>query len=312
MELVVADPSASTSSSKTSHFQTLFTKQNGASRSLVFQDLCSRLLKQNDDLRSGTKFLMKQFLVESSKQGNRSNQVVRTLESLKQEHTSLKQAHNSQRMRYEKAIESLQQQLASAQKKLEEKDHQLMQFRKLHDRMTPETPRGRSSSSSEPHRVSGEGLVPRSAHQQAPPMQGFMIQKEAQERAKQQALEEPQRTQVLGGRPHSYSGGGGSDQSYAIPTPQTMERPYSTNSGGSGGIRNLSSSSGYAFSGGAVQKRRRGVSPGNMVRNNNNSNGRAMSPSQAFAMQPPGSYSVARGPSNFFQQPGGYHGGPRR
>jgi hypothetical protein len=300
MELMVADPS-STTSTKTSNFQALFTKQNEAATSIAFQDLCTRLLKQNDDLRAGTKFLMKQFLVESSKQGQRSGQVVRTLESLKQEHTSLKQALNSQRMRYENAIENLQQQLTSTQKKLEEKDRQLIQFRRLHETMTPESPRG---SSNEPRRVSGAGMA-QSVSQRSPqpPMKGFMIQKEAQARAKQLALEAPQRNPVLGGsanpyqqnyRPHSHSG----TESYGTPAP-TMQRPYSTDSGGSGGIRNLNSSSGYAFSGGN-NKRGRGMTPEMSQRNNP----RAMSPSQAFAVQPSGSYSTARGPANFFQQPG--------
>jgi hypothetical protein len=289
MELMVADPS-STTSTKTSNFQALFTKQNEAATSIAFQDLCTRLLKQNDDLRAGTKFLMKQFLVESSKQGQRSGQVVRTLESLKQEHTSLKQALNSQRMRYENAIENLQQQLTSTQKKLEEKDRQLMQFRRLHETMTPESTRG---SSNEPRRVSGAGMAHASSQRSPqPPMKGFMIQKEAQERAKQRALEAPQRNPVLGG--HSHSG----IESYGTPVP-TMQRPYSTDSGGSGGIRNLNASSGYAFSGG-VNKRGRGMTPEMAQRNNP----RAMSPSQAFAIQPSGSYNTARGPANFFQQPG--------
>jgi hypothetical protein len=324
MELAVADPSTS-KSTKTAAFQSYFTKQNAGAQGLAFQDVCARLLKQQDDLRCGTKFLMKQFLVESSRLGQRSSQIVQTLEGLKQEHTSLKQAHNSQRIRYEQAIETLQQQLASSQKKLEDKDRQLMQFRKLHDTMTPGSPHG---SSSGPRRVSGEGVIMQqpsqhSSHQQhhqqqqqqqapPPPMQGFMLQKEAQERAKQRALETPQRNPVLGavanpyhqnnnGRPHSYSGG---SAPYATPVPahhDHHQRPYSTGSGGSGGIRNLSASAGYTFSGGVSNKRRRGVSPSMTVRNGNQ-NPRAMSPSQAFANQPPGSYSTGRGPSTFFQQ----------
>ncbi len=276
MELVVADPSASQSSTKMSHFQTLFTKQNADSRTLPFQDLCARMLKQQDDCRAGTKFLMKQFLVEASKQGQRFQQALKAFESLKQEHTALKQSHNSQKMRYEKAIESLQQQLASANKKLEEKDRQLHQFRKLHDHMTPESPKQHL-----PRRVSGESIPggnnpPTSRSQQhAPPMQGFMIQKEAQERARQRALDTNQhRTPVLGKqRP---------DNPYSTP------RSSGSQGSGSGGIRDLSSTSAYAFSG--------------AVGDFNSKRRRALSPNQAFAMQPPGSYSLARGPSNYFQQ----------
>lgn len=287
MELVVADPSAAQSSTKTSHFQSLFTKQNADSRTLPFQDLCARMLKQQDDCRAGTKFLMKQFLVETSKQGQRFQQILKAFETLKQEHTALKQSHNSQKMRYENAIETLQQQLASANKKMEEKDRQLYQFRKLHDQMTPESPI-QQQQQQHSRRVSGENThsgnnVPDSrSHPHAPPIQGFMIQKEAQERARQRALEANQHRQpVLGNQRPS--------------NPYSTPRSSGSQGSGSGGIRDLSSSSGYAFSGavGDHGKRRR-----------------AMSPSQAFTMQPPGSYSVARGPSNYFQQPpAGYSSG---
>lgn len=229
---------------------------------------------------------MKQFLVETSKQGQRFQQILKAFETLKQEHTALKQAHNSQKMRYENAIEALQQQLASANKKMEEKDRQLYQFRKLHDQMTPESP----NQQHPPRRVSGENghsgsNVPDSrSHPQAPPMQGFMIQKEAQERARQRALEANQHRQpVLG--------------SHRSSNPYSTPRSSGSQGSGSGGIRDLSSTSAYAFSG-AV-----GGDP-NVKRR------RAMSPSQAFTMQPPGSYSIARGPSNYFQQPpGGYSSG---
>lgn len=281
MELVVADPSATQSSTKMSHFQSLFTKQNSDSRTLPFQDLCARMLKQQDDCRAGTKFLMKQFLVEASKQGQRFQQVLKAFEALKQEHTALKQSHNSQKMRYEKAIETLQQQLASASKKMEEKDRQLYQFRKLHDNMTPESPKQHPS-----RRVSSDSGGPpgghnppgsrsqQGQHYQAPPMQGFMIQKEAQERARQMALDTNQhRTPVLGNhRPNN---------PYATP------RSSGSQGSGSGGIRDLSSTSAYAFSG--------------AVGDFNSKRRRALSPTQAFTMQPPGSYSAARGPTNFFQ-----------
>ena len=287
MELVVADPSAAQSSTKTAHFQSLFTKQNADSRTLPFQDLCARMLKQQDDCRAGTKFLMKQFLVETARQGQRFQQVLKAFETLKQEHTALKQSHNSQKMRYENAIESLQQQLASANKKMEEKDRQLYQFRKLHDQMTPESP----NQQHPPHRVSGENVhaannVPDSrSRPQAPPMQGFMIQKEAQERARQRALEANQHRQpVLGNQRPS--------------NPYSTPRSSGSQGSGSGGIRDLSSTSAYAFT--------------SAVGDLNGKRRRAMSPSHAFTMQPPGSYSVARGPSNYFQQqppPGGYSSG---
>ena len=297
MELVIADPS-NTNGTKSSNFQTLFTKQNKAAQSLAFQDLCSRVLKHYDDLRSGTKFLMKQFLMESSKQGQRSMQAIKSMENLKRENTSLKQLLNSERVKTEQTIESYQQQLTAAQRKIEGKEQQLMKFRSLHQTMTPESPRGRNN---EARRVSGEGMgVPQ------PPIKGFMIQKEAHERAKQRAMEPPQRAPVLGGHPHSHSGR--QAQSY-ISQVNTMPQqrhsssqqrhPSSSRSHGSGGgssvgIRDFTSSTQYAFSSGGNKRRR---TPQERVQQ-----ARAMSPSQAFAAQPPGSYSTARGPASYFQQ----------
>ena len=114
-----------------------------------------------------------------------------------------------------------------------------------------------------------------------------MIQKEAQERARQQALDSAhQRTPVLGSsqRPNPYA------------TPRSSG---SSGSGsGSGGIRNLNQTGGYAFSGGSNDFNRRSSS--------------GLSPTQAFAMQPPGSYSINRGPSNYFQNQRGNGGGGRR
>lgn len=337
MELVVADPSTATSSNN-ANFQSLFTKQNPNSGSLAFQDICMRLLKQNDDLRSGTKFVLKQFMLESGQMGQRSFQMLRTLEALKQENTTLKQAHNSQRIRMEQAVEDLQQKLTSAQKKLEEKDRQLMQFRQLHNTMTPQSPRGNGGgrpSSVESRRVSGgEGQQQRSMNME-PPLKGFMMQKEANERAKQLALEQPQRTPLLGGgagtssnhhqhqhhhnshhsgRPQSDAGVAHHPSYMMAPAShhqsQQQQRPYSTGSGGSGGNssgirRDLTSSSGYVFSGSSssqqqqVSKRHRGQPPSN--------NARSMSPSQAFGSNHVVTSSAGRGPSNYFQQQGGYN-----
>jgi hypothetical protein len=271
MELVVADPpsTGAPANSKTSVFQNLFTKQNGKTRVMSFQDLCARTLRLQDDTRAGSKFLMKQFLIETSKQSQRFSQILRALEGLKQEFTTLKQTHNTSKIRYESVIEKLQTQLSSAQKKLEDKDRQLYQFRKIHDTMTPESP------SKHPHpplggeqsrRVSNGSsshVVPGS-RQHAPPMPGFMIQKEEQERARHRAIEQGSARPPILGHLHQ----------------QAQRNPYhrpmfgSQGSGGSGGFHH------------------------------GNKRPRAMSPSQAFGMQPPGSYSASRGPVNFFQQGG--------
>jgi hypothetical protein len=277
MELVIADPptNAIVASTKTSLFQNLFTKQNDQSRILSFQDLCAGTLRLQDDTRAGTKFLMKQFLIETSKQSQRFSQVLRALEGLKQEFTTLKQTHNTAKIRYDSAIEKLQAQLSSANKKLEEKDRQLYQFRKIHDTMTPESPSNHHPHSSrtgeESRRVSNGSsthVVPGS-RQQAPPMRGFMIQKEEHERARNLAMEQGTTRPPIIGHLHQ----------------QPHRNPYATpmlNGQGSGDI------GGY---------------------HHGNKRPRAMSPSQAFGMHPPGSYSVSHGPINFFQQGGSSSGG---
>ena len=270
MELVIADPPTTTAlaNTKTSLFQNLFTKQSDQSRVLSFQDLCARALRLQDDTRAGTKFLMKQFLIETSKQSQRFSQLLRALEALKQEFTTLKQTHNTSKIRYEAAIEKLQTQLSSATKKLEEKDRQLHQFRKIHDTMTPASPSDHQHASRTNVAGVSAHVVPGS-RQQAPPMRGFMIQKEEQERARHLAMEQGTTRQPIMGHLH----------------PQSQRNPYTSpmhNRPGSGGT-------------GAYL--------------NGNKRSRPMSPSQAFGMHPPGSYSVSRGPVNFFQQGGSYSGG---
>jgi hypothetical protein len=315
-ELVVAEPSAKQSLAT---FQNIFTKQNSQAQSLSFQDLCANIMRRNDDLRAGTKFLMKQFLLESSKQNARSGQTVKLLNKLKEENTSLKQVQNTQRMKYEQAIETLQQQLHSTQKKMDEKEQQLLQFRRLHGASrAPESPR---SGAGGPRRVSGAGMGTPSSFQQPPqpPIQGFMVQKEAQERAKQRVLESPQyRRPIIGG-----GGGGGGRQhedkenfrttnhlsnhsdrchhqhhrrryqqhhrhhsGHSTSSIQTPQRPYSGGTVGSGGIRNLTSSSGFAFSG-RIQKK---------IRSSTSSSGGDVSPSQAFVNNSSGGYNI-RSPS---------------
>ena len=276
MELVIADPptTAALANTKTSLFQNLFTKQTDQSRVLSFQDLCARALRLQDDTRAGTKFLMKQFLIETSTQSQRFSQLLRALEGLKQEFTTLKQTHNTSKIRYETAIEKLQTQLSSATKKLEEKDRQLYQFRKIHDTMTPASPSDHhhaSRSGEESHRTSAgisAHVVPGS-RQYAPPMRGFMIQKEEQERARHLAMEQGTTRPPIMGHLHQ----------------QPQRNPYTS------------------------PLHSRQVSGGNGGYLNGNKRSRAMSPSQAFGMHPPGSYSVSRGPVNFFQQGGSNSGG---
>lgn len=252
----------------------MFTKQNPKSQTLALQDACSNLMKRSDDIRAGTKFLIKQFLMENATQNGRFAQTKKLIENLRKENTSLKQALNSQKMKADQTIEKLQQQLQSVQLKLAEKEEQVMNFRRIHESS------GRNTSSSQaPRRVSGAGMPPGSSlGAPQPPIQGFMVQREAQERAKQRQLETPQRHRPIMGSA-SHSGGYGSGH---IQTPQ---RGYGGDSSISpNGIRNISASTSFAFSGGQKKMRTGGASP-----------------SQAFLSNPSGPYSRSQSPSSAFQ-----------
>ncbi|CAJ1961431.1 unnamed protein product [Cylindrotheca closterium] len=252
----------------------MFTKQNPKSQSLALQDVCANLMKRNDDLRASTKFLMKQFLMESTKQNAKSGQAMKLLDKLRKENLALKQSQNSQKMMYEQTIEKQRQQLHSLQKKLAEREEQVMQFRSYHEsNMRSQSPQG-------PRRVSGAGLPQSSSRgPPQPPIQGFMIQREAQERAKQQKLETPQRR-----RPIMGSQSGGYNQHHH----QSQQGRFPGDSSISpGGIRNITAATSFSFSGGQTKMR-------------SSSSGGA-SPSQAFLSKPPGSYSRSQSPSSAFQ-----------
>ncbi|KAL3939769.1 MAG: hypothetical protein SGBAC_005572 [Bacillariaceae sp.] len=265
----------------------MFTKQNPKSQTLALQDVCANIMKRNDDLRAGTKFLMKQFLMESSKQSAKAGQVMQLLEKLRKENLALKQSQNSQKMKYEQTIEKIKQQLHSTQKKLAEREQQVMQFRSLHGSSSHK----RNPSPHGPRHVSGAGMPPGSSHgPPQPPIQGFMIQREAQERAKQRKLETPQRRRpIMGGnasenyRPTSHAGG------YNNPNhSQSHQGRFSGDSSVSpAGIRNITAATGFSFSGG--QKKPRTPASG------------GTSPSHAFLSNPSGSYSRSQSPSSAFQ-----------
>ena len=302
--------------------QTLFTKQSPNAQYLAFQDMCRGLLKQSEDLRLGTRFIMKQFLIDSSQAGLRALHMRKQLEKVNQENTQLKQAHNAQRMRLEQVITELQQKLDTAQNKLDEKERQLMQFRKIHGSMTPEVPTRdlAMTQGAEPRRVSvGEmQQASQSGRGLEPPLKGFMMQRQANEIAKQRALEEPtKRNLFLSGPSHAnHPQNGGirprSQESYSTPMNpiHLQHRPYSTDSGGSAGvgrIRDFSSGSGFPFAGnGGMQpnKRPRGQSPTGRICSGMYSAPRGMSPSQAFALQGSNGPGMVRGPTTYFQQSG--------
>lgn len=101
MELVVADPSTATQESTKNTFQTMFTKFSTSSKSLSYQEMCTRFIRSMDDCHRAARFLMKQFVSDSNNQGQRSGDMGRAYEKIKEENTQLKQAANTKDIRYQ-------------------------------------------------------------------------------------------------------------------------------------------------------------------------------------------------------------------
>ena len=257
MELVVADPSSATEETLKNTFQTIFTKYASSSNTLSHQEMCTRLLKSFDDDRRAVRFLLKQFVLESKTAGQQSGNIGRAHEQLKKEHTHLKQAMSSQRIQTEQTIADLQHRVQALtgtvqeqQKKIDEKDTQINQFRQMYaaDGMA-RVPSSSHSNSSGGRQGGGGGGTPvthsrsgggQQQQQQpthpTPPMHGFVMQKQARERAKEQALGEMKRSRgppiVPGGGGGRHLGGmGGPSDIDSVITPIQAPPPYSRSFG---------------------------------------------------------------------------------
>lgn len=282
MELVIADPSASTTEAVKNSFQTIFTKCTKSSNAISHQEMCQRLLKNLDIDRRAVRFLMKQFVNDVNNQGQKSGNIGRAYEVLKQENTQLKQASSSQRLQMEQTIADLQHRVQALngtvqgqQQKLQDKDKQLTRFRELYEAdgmaRIPSSSHSQSSGGKRGHsNMVNSSSHHHQQHQQQqeqqhaqPPMQGFVMQKQARERAKEQALGEFTRRGPVATRPMT-------NESSLLTPMQLPRRPLSTGSLSSASghhqhqsqqhqshhssvpstprIRDLSSSNGYVFS----------------------------------------------------------------
>jgi hypothetical protein len=299
MECNVADVSATVPAANAC-LKSLFTKSSEGLPHLSFVDMFGQLLQQYDTLKSATKFFVKQTIRDSTLWAQRHHLTIRQNGSLKQEISKLRQENTNRKVETDQVIANLQERVTAMQQKLEEKDRQLSQFRKIHEGMTPESPRhplrippsasGSGGGGGGARRVSGD---------LQPPLKGFLLQKEAQERAKQQALAQSQghRPMILGGNPYNRQGRPSStEHSFMTPPTQAVEGIDT------GRIRSLNSYTGFAFSSQPatqhINKRRRGQ-PGNI-----DSHQGAMSPSHAFSHGQSGGQTAARGPATYFQQTG--------
>jgi len=310
----VADATASTNDTAKTSLQALFTKKTSAS-SLPFSDLCYSLIRQIDAHKTSTKFLLKQFLMDANSSGRQTGQAVRLCEALKQENTQLKQMNSTQRLEFQQIAADLKNKLQAREAVIVELQARSRSLEKGNHgaNVVP-----RSSSGSAPPSRLGMGR-PRSmpnATRQEPPLKGFMMQKEANERAQRESLQAQRAPSVLGRSSQKQTGkrdrSYGGHQTNITPIQQMGSRPMSSNSTGSipgtPRIRDLSSSSGYRFTSGSagqwqgnqhINKRRRGGTPsssgGGMP-----SIHRGMSPSTAFTLN--NGHHSRRGPNQYFTQ----------
>jgi hypothetical protein len=350
MELVIADPSASTTEAVKNSFQTIFTKCTKSSNAISHQEMCQRLLKNLDIDRRAVRFLMKQFVNDVNNQGQKSGNIGRAYEVLKQENTQLKQASSSQRLQMEQTIADLQHRVQALngtvqalngtvqgqQNKLQDKDKQLTRFRELYEAdgmaRIPSSSHSQSSGGKRGH----SNMVNSSSHHQQqqeqqqqhaqPPMQGFVMQKQARERAKEQALGEFTRRGPVVARPMT------NESSLLTPMQLPPRRPLSTGSLSSASghhqnhqqqnqnqhhhatvpstprIRDLSSSNGYVFTSSASGRNRGGGnSSGHPMQQHGNGNKR---PRRTTDSPSSGGFAFNQGNQNRQQQSHNY-GAPR-
>lgn len=169
-ELMILNPPAH-DKLKESMYKRIFVKSSPDDQTLTADDLWNRIQRQHAMVREGTKFVLRQFLKENIAQTRRSSQTENALRALKDDHSSLKREINKQK----EITEGYKQELVVAGQKIEEKDRQLAQFRKMFESRTPQSAgsilSGGGSSSShggrhmpaQPRRVSDQHFSPPSA-----------------------------------------------------------------------------------------------------------------------------------------------------
>ena len=231
----MADPSSASEESLKNAFQTLFTKMASDSNVISPQELCTRLLKTNDDYRRIMRFVLKQIVLENKTAGRQSGNLGRAFEDQKAEITNLKQTVNSQRIQMEQIVadnrhkvQALMGTVQELQKKVEEKDTQIVQFRQL---ISSSQGAVRIPGSSHSH-GSGGGRIPmqpvhfNNASPSAPPMPGFVMQKQARERAKEEAIGAFARSRgPIQGAPTLKHMGGGLSEIDSVITPIQVPPP---------------------------------------------------------------------------------------
>ena len=154
--MVIANP-PTRDQAKQSAYRGIFVKDSSKSKCLHAKDIWDKIQQQSQMYREGTRFVLRQFLKENVFQVRRSMHTQQTMHAMKNEQTNFKQEINRQK----EAAESYKQQLLAAGQKIEEKDRQLAQFRKMFNSRTPQSPSGTNTTHAltKPRRVSDQGMT---------------------------------------------------------------------------------------------------------------------------------------------------------
>ena len=188
------------------NYQCLFNKPS-SQPVLTFQQMASRFFQLQDSVKLGAKCLLSQLMLEANrlnvanmKLSRESNGLKKHLEQAKIGFNKLKMHFKSQKAEYDRKITMLN-------KKVEEKEEQLMKFRQIHsDRTTsPRVVQTRHRHHhAGPPQVSGHNSV----HQPEPPLRG-LLERTAANDQRDLGLNSQRNRPIIGGgmsNPYSVAG----------------------------------------------------------------------------------------------------------
>lgn len=234
-------------------YQALFAKLGSTSNSkaLPLSDLCYSAIKQMDSGKHSVRFVLKQLLLETTNANHRHAALQRSYENLKNNVTKLQQQYSAERLQLQQVNADLKQRLQARDQankdlsdKVKEQQRIIDQFQQYHNRRTAlsEDYAGsvQPSSASSSHRP--QAIV-------QPPLQRFIIQKEAQKQLQQQSYAASRHPNVLGSsRMNSSATSLQQPPKYPISKQIIPEGESQITRPFTNPIRDLTISSGYSFS----------------------------------------------------------------
>lgn len=208
----------------------MFTKLTSGSDFLSQLDISTRLLKDLDNSCRCARFLLKQLVFDCSSRVQSSSSMAQELEFARQENTTLKQENSTLRINLEQTVadfkhreQGLNGTVQEMQKKLDEKEIQITQFRQLIAKQmarvpgTGARPQIDAGEKQRAHREAydfGGGMGYHSRHEHesmnvrpvvsststhhstTPPLQGIVLQQKANEEAKAKAMGDLTRSRI--------------------------------------------------------------------------------------------------------------------